>query len=378
MAIDKILTKSPWLAEPENIEANHLEFTKSLFQHYCQHLELNHNHISAESAFNFYVNEKIAYLLGTLTNTKSARETFYSELIQNTSLPTNHNFVSIITEINKEIEHYTQQRYPITYANKGREKLQTSAIDPIAKPLQQPLQSPQQPFQQPQQQLQPPQQQNVDPMTYAPIAKLDNFTGKEDDAQVWLNDVEKAIAANGWNNVRAMQAIPYFLKNTADSWYQSLINKLQDFNTFKLEFLRYFSNNNSINWLANIFSTIKQGETEAVTTYLGHFHQNLHQIQAIDINYFTAPQILNQFICGLHNSILQHVYPLHPGTFQDAVTCTRDFESVESKVNHAQAVNLVINGSSDLDSKLKQLSNSIDRKLEEYLANNYTIYQPSQ
>ncbi|KAG9303828.1 hypothetical protein G9A89_018725 [Geosiphon pyriformis] len=126
MAIDGILT----LAESENIRANHLELAKSLFQHYCQHLGLNYNHISAESAFNFYVNERIAYLLGTPVNIESAREAFYSELIQNTNLPTNHNFASIITEINKKIEHHTQQRYPITYANKGKGKLQTPAVTP--------------------------------------------------------------------------------------------------------------------------------------------------------------------------------------------------------------------------------------------------------
>ncbi|KAG9299847.1 hypothetical protein G9A89_003391 [Geosiphon pyriformis] len=64
-------------------------------------------------------NQKIiAYLLGTSINIESARETFYNKLIQNTSLPTNYNFAFIITEINKEIEYYTQQRYLITYANK--------------------------------------------------------------------------------------------------------------------------------------------------------------------------------------------------------------------------------------------------------------------
>ncbi|KAG9300095.1 hypothetical protein G9A89_018372 [Geosiphon pyriformis] len=88
------------------------------------------NHISTKSAFNFYVNEKISSLLGTPVNTESARETFYKELIQNTNLSTNHNFASIITEINKEIEHHTQQRYPITYANKGKGKLQTPAVTP--------------------------------------------------------------------------------------------------------------------------------------------------------------------------------------------------------------------------------------------------------
>ncbi|KAG9288381.1 hypothetical protein G9A89_021412 [Geosiphon pyriformis] len=45
-------------------------------------------------------------------------------------LPTNHNFTSIITEINKEIEHHTQQRYPITYTSKGKGKLQTPAVTP--------------------------------------------------------------------------------------------------------------------------------------------------------------------------------------------------------------------------------------------------------
>ncbi|KAG9305284.1 hypothetical protein G9A89_007779 [Geosiphon pyriformis] len=281
------------------------------------------------TSFNFYVNKKISFLLGTPMNTESARETFYKELIQNINLPTNHNFASIITEINKEIEHHTQQKYPITYASKGKGKLQTPAvtpwkiqppawkknrvespsnpsyhytpgstinilstdafpstvtlafgqflfqnfgisdlweaaesekeeeeskdqeftylhpitenpeqqlenleietpniqmppnqknqnselinqqnlplvivinqllINPIAKPIQQSLQlSLQQPGQQ-QLLQQPPQPPNLDPMAYAPITKLDNFMGKEDNTQIWLNDIEKAIAANG-------------------------------------------------------------------------------------------------------------------------------------------------------------------------------------
>ncbi|KAG9290869.1 hypothetical protein G9A89_011019 [Geosiphon pyriformis] len=184
-------------------------------------------------------------------------------------------------------------------------------------------------------------------MAYTPIAKLDNFTSEEDDAQ-----------------------------DTTNSWYQSLINKPQDFNAFKVEFLRYFSNNNSINCLVNTFTIMKQGETETVTTYLERFYQNLRQIQAIDANYFTAPQILNQFICGLCSSILQHICPLHPSTLQDAVTHARDFESAESEANHAQAVNLVMNRSSELDSKLEKFSESINKRLEEYLADNHAIYQP--
>ncbi|KAG9302673.1 hypothetical protein G9A89_007377 [Geosiphon pyriformis] len=195
---------------------------------------------------------------------------------------------------------------------------------------------------------------------------------------VWLNDVKKAITANKWDDVKAMQAISYFLQDTTNSWYQSLVNKLQDFNAFKLAFLQYFSNNNSINRLANTFITIKQEENEAVTTYLECFHRNLRQIQAIQADYFTAPQILNQFIRDLCSSILQCICPMHLVNLQAAVTNTRDFEAAKLKANHAQAINLVMNGSSELDSKLKQFSDSINQKLEGYLANNYTIYQPLQ
>ncbi|KAG9300350.1 hypothetical protein G9A89_009974 [Geosiphon pyriformis] len=119
-------------------------------------------------------------------------------------------------------------------------------------------------------------------------------------------------------------------------------------------------------------------ETKAVTTYLGCFHKNLHQIQAIQADYFTVLQILNQFIHGLYSSLFQHVHSMHPQTLQNAVTNVRDFELAELKTNHAQAVNLVINESFNLDSKLKQLSKLINQKLEGYLADNYAIYQTPQ
>ncbi|KAG9287276.1 hypothetical protein G9A89_008906 [Geosiphon pyriformis] len=176
-------------------------------------------------------------------------------------------------------------------------------------------------------------------MVYVPIAKLDNFTSKEDNMQLWLNDIEKAITVNGWNDTQVLQAIPYFLRDTTDAWYQSLAVKSQTFNDFKTEFIRYFSNNNSINKLANLFTTIKQEDTEVVTTYLECFHRNLYQIQAIQTDYFTAPQILNQFIRNLHIDL------------PTAVTHARNFEAANESIN---------------------------QKLEEYLANNRAIYQTPQ
>ncbi|KAG9302044.1 hypothetical protein G9A89_021088 [Geosiphon pyriformis] len=237
-----------------------------------------------------------------------------------------------------------------------------SPIEPISEPIQPPQVPSQQPLPLQQLQQQPPQQpqQPIVLMAYAPIAKLEKFTSKEDDAQAWLND----------NDDKALQAIPYFLQDTADSWYQSLVAKPQTFDAFKQEFLRYFSNNNSINCLVNTFITIKQEDTEAVTMYLGQFHRCLCQIQAINADYFIVAQVLNQFIRGLCSSILQRVRPLHPADLQAAVTNTRDFEAAELEANHVQAVNLVMNRSSELDSKLKQFSDSINQKLKEYLTDN--------
>ncbi|KAG9288108.1 hypothetical protein G9A89_017703 [Geosiphon pyriformis] len=147
-------------------------------------------------------------------------------------------------------------------------------------------------------------------MAYVPIAKIEKFTGEEDNAQVWLND------------------------------------------EFKTAFLEYFSNNNSINRLANTFTTIKQGKTEAVTTYLGCFHSTLN--------------------------FKPRVCLMHPQTFQIAITNARNFELAEFEASHVQAINLVMNRSSELDSKLKQFSDLINQKLEEYLADNCAIYQPLQ
>ncbi|KAG9288978.1 hypothetical protein G9A89_015527 [Geosiphon pyriformis] len=48
---------------------------------------------------------------------------------------------------------------------------------------------------------------------------------------------------------------------------------------------------------------------------------------------------------------------------QATVTNARDFETAKLKANHIQAVNLVMNGSSELDSKLKQF-NTLSNNLE--------------
>ncbi|KAG9305334.1 hypothetical protein G9A89_007829 [Geosiphon pyriformis] len=259
----------PKVAEPENIEANHLGFAKSLFQQYNQQLGLNSNHFPAESDFNFYEEQL----------TLKQQEKTFTQNYSNT--PTYQGTIIL----------YIQQQFLITYADKGKGRLQIQAItlkgiqlptwkkqriefppyplyhhtpgstinitsagvstsntassfrqflfqnhmanilrdlnhdcpchqdsgqhhlnqtseqqvlividqppiNPIAESIQQPLQLPSQQLVQQQSLQQPPQQPNLDPMAYALITKLNNFTSKEDDTQLWLNDMEKTIAAN--------------------------------------------------------------------------------------------------------------------------------------------------------------------------------------
>ncbi|KAG9294680.1 hypothetical protein G9A89_008159 [Geosiphon pyriformis] len=364
------------VAKSEEIETNHLGFAKFLFQHYYTYFGLTNNSWPTESVFNCYVNKKIVYHLGGQGDLKSAFNNFFNELLQSITLPQNYLFAPLITEINREIEKYTKQRFLITFADKGKERLQTPAETPNQNPTtyleetkkaellgtydfgaissweitdseeeKSKIKTPvnQTPKNQNNQNsdivnqhlfpiIQQPQP-NLDPMAYAPIAKLKKFTSEEDNTQLM-------------DRIMSEPCKP--------SHIFSRILPIHDFNAFKIEFLRYFSNNNSINRLANTFTTIKQGENKAVTTYLECFYRNLHQIQAINTNYFTVVQILNQFIHRLCSSILQCICLLHSINLQAAITNTRDFEAAKLKANHIQAINLVINGSSELDSKLKQ------------------------
>ncbi|KAG9297566.1 hypothetical protein G9A89_007641 [Geosiphon pyriformis] len=72
----------------------------------------------------------VVYHLEDQEDPESAFNNFFSELLQSTTLPQNYLFAPLITEINKEIEKYTKQRFLITFANKSKERLQTPAKTP--------------------------------------------------------------------------------------------------------------------------------------------------------------------------------------------------------------------------------------------------------
>ncbi|KAG9284415.1 hypothetical protein G9A89_023672 [Geosiphon pyriformis] len=106
--------------------------------------------------------------------------------------------------------------------------------------------------------------ENGNEMTTPYIARLTDFSGEEEETDVhtWLKEAQKAIQANNWNDQRAIQTLPFFLKGTADSWYQSLETKPMSFAEFKNALLEYFSNPNAVIQLQNEFNTIKQNTSE--------------------------------------------------------------------------------------------------------------------
>ncbi|KAG9286997.1 hypothetical protein G9A89_022961 [Geosiphon pyriformis] len=101
------------VAESEEIETNHLEFAKSLFQHYYTYLGLTNNSWPTKSAFNCYINERIVYHLEGQGDPEFIFNNFFSELLQSTTLSQNYLF-----------------RFPITFVNKGKGRLQTPAETP--------------------------------------------------------------------------------------------------------------------------------------------------------------------------------------------------------------------------------------------------------
>ncbi|KAG9304830.1 hypothetical protein G9A89_016860 [Geosiphon pyriformis] len=119
-----------------------------------------------------------------------------------------------------------------------------------------------------------PPAENNDEIATSYITQLTNFSGEEEetDMHTWFREAQKVIQANNWNNQRAIQTLFFFLKGTADSWYQSLETKLTSFAEFKDTLLEYFSNPNAIIQLQNKFNTIKQSTSETVTQYLAQFN----------------------------------------------------------------------------------------------------------
>ncbi|KAG9301266.1 hypothetical protein G9A89_012649 [Geosiphon pyriformis] len=140
------------------------------------------------------------------------------------------------------------------------------------------------------------------------------------------------------------------------------------FAEFKNALLEYFSDPNAVIQLQNKFNTIKQNTGET--------------IEAIEQGYYTDPQVLNQFIRELKNSILGRVHPAHPNSLPEAITLARALKSAEKEANHSQIINIIIeeNKTETLKKRVIQLGEKLFKKIESYLIPDprRNTYQPLQ
>ncbi|KAG9293020.1 hypothetical protein G9A89_016382 [Geosiphon pyriformis] len=143
------------------------------------------------------------------------------------------------------------------------------------------------------------------------IAKIPDFNGE---------DIETTGDANGWNATRMLRTIPYFLKGTAEEWFENLATPFNDWNAFKAAFLEQFTNNNTSITLHNRFRNIKQELSESIMTYIEKFNKLLRRIRQLETNnYYSNAQILDQFIAGLKDKPIKKIRPHAPEDLNFAI-----------------------------------------------------------
>ncbi|KAG9286149.1 hypothetical protein G9A89_010163 [Geosiphon pyriformis] len=214
------------------------------------------------------------------------------------------------------------------------------------------------------------------------ITKIPEFNGEniETSPQEWLDQVIKAEDANGWNAVRMLRTILYFLKGTAEEWFENLAALFNDWNAFKAAFLEQFTNNNNSITFCNRFQNIKQESSESVMTYIGKFNKLLRQIHQLETNnYYSNAQILDQFIAGLKDKLIKKVRPHAPEDLNSAIQYVKRYEMAMEEANCTKLVNLAIGEtSSAAEKKIDQLT----KKIENYFTNQQQQqpqrYQPPQ
>ncbi|KAG9300367.1 hypothetical protein G9A89_009991 [Geosiphon pyriformis] len=174
--------------------------------------------------------------------------------------------------------------------------------------------------------------ENKEEITTAYIAKIPEFTGKDNNTslQEWLNQVQKTEDANGWNAARMLKAIPYFFQKTTKEWFENLEEPFENWQAFKDVFLQQFTDNNTSITLHNHFHNIKQETFET---------------------------ILDQFVAELKDKLIKKVYLHAPEDLATAIRYAKNYEMAMEEANHTKLVNLAIGEtSSAAEKKIDQLT----------------------
>ncbi|KAG9295734.1 hypothetical protein G9A89_001751, partial [Geosiphon pyriformis] len=376
-----------------------LEFCCAIYTQNQSNLGLPEECCLAESALTYYINARINYHIRKEEEPHNAKLGLYKELLQYTTKKiaqyANENFL-IFTRNTRKCVNKTKENSE-TNQESNQQKLETPAQTPkktpkfgtgfenceekfeseseketskktITRPSrnQETRDQKEKPdikkatFRNTQGNIIPPSLRPISPptengnkMATSYIARLTDFSEeeKEMDMHTWLREAQKAIQTNNWNNQRAIQTLPFFLKGALPN-------------------LKMHS------W------SILQNTGETVTQYFAQFNQIHCQIEAIEQGYYTDLQVLNQFIREIKSSILGRVRSAHLNSLPEAITLTRALESAEKEANHSQIVNMVIekNKTETLEKRIMQLGEELSKKIESYFIPDLrrNTYQPPQ
>ncbi|KAG9302902.1 hypothetical protein G9A89_022318 [Geosiphon pyriformis] len=201
------------------------------------------------------------------------------------------------------------------------------------------------------------------------IAKISDFNEEdiETSPQEWLDQ----------NATRMLRTIPYFLKGTAEEWFENLAAPFNDWNAFKAAFLEQFTDNNTSITLRNHFRNIKQEPSKSVMIYIGKFNKLFKRIHQLETNnYYSDAQILDQFIAGLKDKLIKKVRPHVPKDLNSAIQHAKRYEMAIEEANCIKLVNLAIGKtSSTAEGKIDQFT----KKVKNYFTNQQQQrYQPPQ
>ncbi|KAG9300880.1 hypothetical protein G9A89_015336 [Geosiphon pyriformis] len=433
----KVVTKTPNLTV--------LEFCHAIYTQNQSDLGLPEEYCPAESALTYYINARINYHIGKEEKPHDAKLGLYRELSQYTTKEVaiiaatiqyaNKNF-PISTGNTREHANKTKENSKTNQKN-NQQKLKTFAQTPkktiqiLLGAASSSTSTPQMPrtpnipitgeysslFQNPlfqpkfvtefenceeEFELESKKKTSKKTITRLVIETSSQFRNQKTCDQEEKPDIKEATFRNAQGNIIPSflrpisppaengneMATPYIARLTDFSGEEeetdmyTLETKPTSFAEFKNALLEYFSDPNTIIQLQNKFNTIKQNTGETVTQYLARFNQICHQIKAIEQEYYTNPQVLNQFIRRLKSSILGRVHPVHPNSLPEAITLARALKLAEKEANHSQMVNMVIekNKTETLEKRVTQLGKELSKKIESYLILDprKNTYQPPQ
>ncbi|KAG9307394.1 hypothetical protein G9A89_017223 [Geosiphon pyriformis] len=363
------------VATIETIGKDHSSYGKALFQYFRKDLGIPARTAYAESDFCNYINAKIDCLLGRTTDTRRLGEQIHQSLLGYSTAMITRAIAETLHIIDTDIKYYVAQQFsqvqqpvesdPKEYENKFNNPITAQAKFTVNKKPRVLSPTTLSYHQTPQSRIvfNPPPETHWTKSLGEYGLLFGNLTPAAGQTEENPSTWEQPSAQNLAELASPLTEKTAILQpiGSSNKGKQSALAPGEHLNTQTPIPLNITSNTPPINRIMAYQDIAK-----------------LKKFSAIERDYYTMVQVLNQFIKRLWNSILRSIKLCHLTSLQDTITLARDFESAEQEVNHIQAINLAINRTSNINAKITQLSEKLTQKIKGFLAGTTETYQPPQ